>query len=82
MTRTNRNSIISTLITNNEVSKTDSFSMLEISNIIGDDDEIEIDYDDIGEILGIGPDEIYFLLEEMYDLGILEVFLAEDGVMG
>ena len=82
MTRTNRNSIISTLITNNEVSKTDSFSMLEISNIIGDDDEIEIDYDDIGEILGIEPDTIFSLLDDMHDLEILEVLLVEDGIMG
>lgn len=82
MTRTNRNSIISKLLASGIISKTDSFNMLEISSIIGDDDEIEIDYDDIGEILGIEPDAIFSLLDDMHDLEILEVLLAEDGIMG
>jgi hypothetical protein len=76
MTRANRNALINGLM------HEERRSMLLVSAIIGDDDEVDIDLGDLSEVLGMSDDGIFELLEEMLELRVLTIFLEHDSVMG
>jgi len=79
MTRLKRNSLISNLSENQD----DKLVMYRISDLIGDDDEIILDYDDLSEVTCIDDyAEIEDYLQIMFALEILSIYDEENAIMG
>ena len=80
MTREDRKDIIDNNLHN--ISHVERTNVYAINALIGDDDELDIDWDDLIEVTGLQPQEIEELLDVMYTLGILTILNYEDGVYG
>ena len=81
MTREKRNSLIELDIP----SYPDRVVAIAISAYLGDDSEVELDYDELREALPSAYQEealIDALLEDMYDLGILQLLDFDQGIIG
>ena len=79
MTREKRNKNIQRL---KEVNNSDRRAMYSISAIIGDDEEIELDWLDLEEATGLELDEIEEVLSYMYDLEIIKILDFENSLIG
>jgi hypothetical protein len=64
------------------------FSSIEFTKVeliiilMGDDPELDIDWDDLSETTGLDPEDISELLDTMLDLDILDVLDYEEGIYG
>jgi len=79
MTREERNSLI------NQINDPDRLDMIRVSDYIGDDEEVDIDWDDLLECTSTtirNEESVEELLQTMYDLEILEILDFESGVFG
>jgi hypothetical protein len=52
-----------------------------IIEAIGDSEELDLDWDDLEELIGLKPDHIETLLEEMSDLSLIEVYWEDSIIM-
>jgi len=81
MTQAKRNNLINKL--GKDITREEKLVFLAISSLIGDKDEVDIDWDDLSEITGIFN---YVLIEEMldtmYDMEVISYLDYEEGVMG
>ncbi len=81
MTRSDRHKLIDDA--KHSLTHMESRAMKRVSSLIGDDDIVDISFDDIQEVTSIDDYErIEELLDLMYDLEILETLCYEDGIMG
>jgi hypothetical protein len=64
------------------------FSSIEFTKVeliiilMGDDHELDIDWDDLSETTGLDHEDISELLDIMFDLGILDVLDYEECIYG
>lgn len=59
------------------------FIFIAISSLIGDSDEIDIDWDDLAEVTNIDDYSIIEeYLDEMYEVGLLDVLDYEENILG
>jgi hypothetical protein len=81
MTREQRNSLIDD--NKSDLSNSEIRAAYALSAYIGDDEEIEFDFDEIEEVTSIhDPELIEEMLDVLYDLGILQVLSYEDSILG
>jgi hypothetical protein len=72
--RNSRNHIIEGLRADKEITNTDASFMFIISDMLGEDDVIDLDFDEISEATGIeDPTDIEDMLDFMHDIGIVDV---------
>jgi hypothetical protein len=72
--RNRRNHIIEMFRKKKEISNAEASFMFTVSDILGEDDVIDLDLDEIGEATGMSePEEIEEMLDLMHDLGIVDV---------
>lgn len=79
MTREERNLLI------NKTNDPDRLDMIRVSDYIGDDEEVDIDWDDLLECTSTtikDEEDVEELLQTMYDLEILEILDFESGIFG
>ena len=58
-------------------SKNERSQYKTVIEFIGDDDEVDIDWDTLEELLELGLDGIETLLQDMNDLELIEIYLED-----
>lgn len=79
MTRTERNELI------NKTNDPEKAAMIRVSALLGDDEYIDIDWDELIEAIGWSEEalpEVECLLQSMYDQDILNELDFCEGVLG
>jgi hypothetical protein len=67
----------------NAINNDEKYMMISISSLIGDSDQIDIDYDDISEATEENDlNYISSIVDLMFDTNILSVLCYEDGIYG
>jgi len=82
MLREERNEEIYALRKASQVSYDDQQTMIAISGVLGDEDEMDIDWDDLKEATTLPLEQVEEVLQEMYDFSILEILDFEAGYYG
>ena len=82
MDRVERNSLIEDLTANGTISQIDSLIMTQISGVLGDSEELDIDWDDLHTATGATYADIEETLNTMYELDLLEYLDYCDGCYG
>jgi hypothetical protein len=79
--RNRRNHIIEGFRKKNEVTSAEAAFMFTVRDMLGEDDVIDLDLDEIGDATGMNePEEMEELLDLMHDLGIVDVSYEDQSI--
>ena len=82
MTKEHRDKLINLARQREEIDQNEQRQMLRVSSNMDNADEVDLDYDDISELTGLSREDSETLIDVMFDMGILETLLYDEGIMG